>query len=338
MAKSTHKVLIALNKITVMTTSDSKPSKSLTRTLKNFVKSRLLHSVFAGGQRLGFDILPRHFYSEIPDLKTLRSTTSWRKPYTMLGVLGSCTEEQLQWVKGVVTPELRSWLGRSDIHNQACLDNGEEGYGKIEAEFLHCFIKRYQPKTILQVGCGVSTAVCLRAASEISYQPRIICIEPYPTPFLKRSCEAGIIELIKMRLQDVDPVIMHELKAGDLLFVDSSHALGPAGEVTRIMLEFLPRLSVDMFAHFHDIYFPYDYQGGLLNDELFFQHETALLLAFLTLNPHYRIMGSLSMLHHKKQHDLTEIFPHYVPAKFIDGIKNTVGHFPSSIFIRRVLN
>jgi len=38
------------------------------RVFTNAVK-RLLARAFAVGQRLGVDILPRHFYSEIPDLR-----------------------------------------------------------------------------------------------------------------------------------------------------------------------------------------------------------------------------------------------------------------------------
>ena len=34
---------------------------------------RVLRKVFEAGQHLGFDILPRHFYSEIPDIRVLRA-------------------------------------------------------------------------------------------------------------------------------------------------------------------------------------------------------------------------------------------------------------------------
>lgn len=59
--------------------------------LKRFLKTRsknFLRSTFEIGQRFGIDILPRHFYSEIPDIRTLRGTTSWRKPRSFQGVLG----------------------------------------------------------------------------------------------------------------------------------------------------------------------------------------------------------------------------------------------------------
>ncbi len=255
----------------------------------------------------------------------------------MLGVIGVCLQEQLHWVEDIVTPELRARLRLSDIHRQACLDNGEDGYGPTEADFLRCFILRVKPKRIFQIGCGVSTAVCLRAAAETPYAPRVTCVEPYPSAFLRRSCNDGVIELVQQKLQDIDPAQVTELRDGDLFFVDSSHTLGPAGEVTRIVLEFLPRLSKGVFAHFHDIYFPYDYAGDVLENALFFPHESALLLAFLTLNPHYRILASLAMLHHGNREGLLKLFPHYVPASYVDGIEAGPGHFPSSIFIRRTM-
>jgi hypothetical protein len=318
-----------------MNPDTTKPRQPVSMRCKNLIKSQL-HFVFEIGQRFGFDILPRHFYSEIPDLRTLKNTTSWRSPFTMSGVLGASVDEQSAWAEEVVVPELRPRLAQGNILHQACLDNGEPGYGQIEAEFLHCFVKRYKPGKILQIGCGVSTAVCLRAALEISYQPRIICVEPHPTAFLRRSSKDGVIKLMEMKAQDIDLGILSQLGDGDLFFVDSSHTLGPAGEVTRIILEMLPRLGAGVFAHFHDVGFPYDYQAAVLEEDLFFPHETALLLAFLTLNPHFRIMASFSMLHHDKQESLRKLFPHYIPATFVDGIRTTEGHCPSSIFIRRI--
>jgi hypothetical protein len=49
-------------------------SSNLIRSLKNSSKM-LLRSVFEAGQRLGVDILPRHFYSEIPDIHALKTSS-----------------------------------------------------------------------------------------------------------------------------------------------------------------------------------------------------------------------------------------------------------------------
>ena len=56
--------------------------KSPVRRVKNRIKN-LMRTVFEMGQRFKLDILPRHFYSEIPDIRTLANTTQWRFPRSM---------------------------------------------------------------------------------------------------------------------------------------------------------------------------------------------------------------------------------------------------------------
>ena len=307
-------------------------------TLKRFIKTRsknFLRSAFEVGQRLRFDILPRHFYSEIPDIRTLRGTAPWRKPRSFQGLLGDI-DSQLAWIDAC-TNEYRGALKQFAIHNSAVGMNGsDEGYGEVEADFLYCFIRARRPKQIVQIGCGVSTAVCLLAARDEGYSPRIVCIEPYPTAFLERESKTGRIDLVPQKVQDVGYDCVHGLSAGDLFFVDSSHTLAPAGELNLIILEMLPRLAPGVYAHFHDIYFPYDYAPDLLSTALFFSHESALLYAFLLMNRSFEIAGSLSMLHHQRPDDLRKIFPDIRPTVFEDGLAVQSGQFPSAIFLRRL--
>jgi predicted O-methyltransferase YrrM len=307
-------------------------------TLKRFLKTRsknLLRSAFEIGQRFGIDILPRHFYSEVPDIRTLRGTTSWRKPRSFQGVLGDI-DSQVAWIDAC-TKDYRDALKRSAIHKSAVrMNTSDEGYGEVEADFLYCFIRARRPKQIVQIGCGVSTAVCLLAAKDEGYSPRMVCIEPYPTAFLQSESKAGHIDLVPQKVQDVGFECVQRLGAGDLFFVDSSHTLAPAGELNLIILEMLPRLAPGVYAHFHDIYFPYDYSPDLLSTALFFSHESALLYAFLLLNPSFEIAGSLSMLHHQRPGDLRRIFPDIRPTVFEDGLTVESGQFPSAIFLRRL--
>ena len=106
------------------------------------------------------------------------------------------------------------------------------------------------------------------------------------------------------------------LKPGDLLFVDSTHAVKPGGDVNYLILEVLPRLQAGVWVHFHDISFPYDYEPSLFKT-LFFWAESTLLQAFLACNPRYAIVLSLSMLHHARQTELKEILPSYQPCRWI---------------------
>jgi hypothetical protein len=302
------------------------------RRLKNLSKD-LLRKTFEVGQRFSVDILPRHFYSEIPDIRVLKNSTQWRSPRSFEGILGGI-DAQADWVDRC-TREYRSGLKGFQVHESAVKMNGsDEGYGEVEADFLYCFIRATKPARIVQVGCGVSTAVCLLAAKDEGYTPEITCIEPYPTDFLKRESEAGRLNLVSKKLEDVGPACVSSLGPGDLFFVDSSHTLGPAGEVNLIVLEILPRVAAGVYVHFHDIYFPYDYDPATLTSALFFQHETALLYSFLVLNERFEIAGSLAMLHHQRLDKLRQFFPDMNPAEFDGGLWTCDGQFPSSIFLR----
>ncbi|MFP5228624.1 MAG: class I SAM-dependent methyltransferase [Acidobacteriota bacterium] len=309
-------------------------AKTLKRKLKTDGK-KMLRRVFEIGQRLKLDILPRHFYSEIPDINVLRSTRQWRAPRSMAGVQ-SDLNAQAEWVESC-TRDYRASLRHWRIHRTAVEINGsDEGYGEVEADFLYSFIRRTKPPRILQIGCGVSTAVCLLAARDEGYEPEVICIEPYPTDYLKRESEAGRIRLIPRKVQDVGLECVTWLGEGDLFFVDSSHTLAPAGEVNLIILELLPRLATGTYVHFHDITFPYDYGSDLLSSGLFFWHETALLYAFLLMNPHFEIAASLAMLHHLRPNHLARCFPDMRQRPFEEGLSVGEGQFPSSIYLLRI--
>jgi hypothetical protein len=317
----------------VEVTRPLQPSESqVKRRLKNGGKL-VLRQIFEVSQRLGFDVLPRHFYSEIPDIRQLRRDRAWRAPFSMDGINGAL-EQQLDFVRES-TSRYRKQLAELHVHRTAVKMNGsDEGYGEIEADFLYCFIRHHRPMTIIQVGCGVSTAVCLLACRDEKYKPRIICIEPYPAQFLQDSHTSGAIELITQKVQDVNPAYFSRLERGDLFFIDSSHTLGPCGEVSRIVLSVLPRLTPGAFVHFHDIWFPYDYCPHVLTSDLFFLHETPLLYAFLCMNNRYSVAASLSQLFHSNKPELKQCFPGMIPAEFEDGLMVKPGHHPSSIYLR----
>lgn len=308
---------------------------TLKRTLKTLAK-RILHLVFTGGQRLGVDVLPRHFYSEVPDIRKLSADSEWRRPYTMTGVYGVGIHEQSEALRSLCAAEVIAELAQRDVHAEACRMNGEAGFGAIEAECLYAYVRTRTPPRILQIGCGVSTAVCLLAASQAGYKPEIVCVEPYPTGFLRKQSEANAIRLVQARAQTLDAAHVESLEEGSLFFVDSTHALGPSGEVTRIILEMLPRLKKGVGVHFHDIRFPYDYDRRLLTEALCFQHESPLLHAFLCYNSRFRIDFCMSMLHYHAKGVLRECFPRYVPATEVDGLESTPGHFPSSLYLKVV--
>ncbi len=309
------------------------------RVVKKFFKNKY-RSIFEFGQKFGINILPQHFYSTIPDIRYLKQNDFWLGRGSMIGVEMNSLDEQLQLAKTCCAVEKHRELSLKNIYGKAVSENGEEGgFGVVEAEFLHCFIKFYKPKKIAQVGCGVSTAVILNAASEINHSIELTCVEPYPSQYLSDKNNANEISLIVKKAQEVDIEVYTQLSEGDMLFIDSTHAVKPGSEVNFLMFEILPRLKKGTVVHFHDIYFPFDYGRNLLSNDLFFWQENSLLHAFLIGNKKFKIMICQSMLHYKWTNELREIFTNYIPQENYYGLakgKIAGKHFPASVYLKVV--
>src|SRR5437870_4072696 len=153
--------------------------RRIERKIRNGTKV-ILHSLFVTGQKFGLDILPRHFYSNIPNIRELRNTSAWRAARSMVGIAGSDLDGQLAFARDCCSPDLRERLRCSSVYDPACKENGE-GYGPVESDFLFCFISTKRPKRIIQIGAGLSTALILQALEEANCEAEIVCIDPYPT-------------------------------------------------------------------------------------------------------------------------------------------------------------
>ena len=301
------------------------------------LRNRLLRRALELGQRVGVDITPHHFYSNVPDLRVLANDPSWRAPRSMAGVRGTDVDAQLAFLRGIFSESVTQILSARDIHREACTANGEIGYGPVEAQVLFAFVATHRPKRIVQVGSGVSTAVCLAAARAFGIALEITCIDPFPTDYLRARAEAGEIRLLAEPAQRVDLAEFTALGDGDLLFVDSTHTVKPGSEVNRLILDVLPLLGKGVLVHVHDVYFPYDYGRDVLSSELFFWNESVLLHAFLIDNSRVEIAASCSMLHHARSAELARIVPRYTPQPMVDGLArdgSISGDFPSSTYLR----
>lgn len=286
------------------------------------------------GLHLGIMVLPKHYYVPIPDLHELRRTRSrWARRSAMYGVHVDL-DGQVRELHRLVLPFEEEYRGNDAFHSATAGACGP-GFGYIEAQALHGVIRGLKPRRVIEIGSGVST-YCMLAASgynAVEGAPaQITCIEPYPSPWLK----GAPVALMRERVEDVDAAVFDELDEGDLLFVDSTHTVRTGGDVVRIVLEILPRLRPGVVVHFHDIYFPYDFQRDA--DRSIFQWmETALLHAFLIDNARASILFCLSHLHYDRPDVLRRVFPEYTPEADADGLRverhETQQHFPSSLYL-----
>jgi glycosyltransferase involved in cell wall biosynthesis len=203
---------------------------------------------------------------------------------------------------------LHSLQGRHSRGRTFSYSNGYCGPG--DAEALYCMIRHFKPRTIVEVGCGQSTVVAHFAiadakAEDSRYSCRQICYEPYENPWLE---DLGV-EIKRELIEKSDLSLFRSLSPGDIVFIDSSHALRPMGDVEFEFLHILPNLPKGVIVQVHDIFSPRDYPAQWLNVERRFWNEQYLLEAFLSFNREFEIICSLNQLMHLGLPQFKRAFP-----------------------------
>ena len=123
----------------------------------------------------------------------------------------------------------------------------------LDAAVAYALVRERKPQHIIEVGSGHSTRVLSRALGGVG---EIVAIDPAP--------RADIIDLPGVRvvpstLQAAPPSLFDGLKAGDALFIDSSHILMPGSDVDILLNRVLPSAPAGLMVHIHDIFLPFDY-------------------------------------------------------------------------------
>lgn len=295
--------------------------------MRDFLKN-CTYSLFRRAQRIGVNIMPNHFYVPIADVNALAADRDhWARPSLMTGIAIDA-DAQVRKLRSTVLP-YQSEYADNAAYREGIAGRFGPGYGPIEAQALHGYLRHLKPKTVIEVGAGVSTHCMLSAMKD--HPAKHICIEPYPSDFLR---SIGV-ELHEQRVETMDPSFFDRLEAGDFLFIDSSHAVRAGGDVLFLYLEVLPRLKPGVHVHIHDVYLPYNYNRTILLTYMQWS-ETALLQALLVNNSRLSIAFSLSLLHYSKPDALREVFPGYTPQADRNGLVDSMsgdGHFPSSIYL-----
>ena len=288
----------------------------------------VLRRVFRLSDRLGVHVLPKHYYSPVADRTWLQAHPElWRRPLALDWDL----DAQLEWLARVCGEHLEEVRGL-EFFDELVAEGFGPGYGPIEAQILHCFVRAEAPRRILEIGGGVTTAVMARAAALNETESRITTVEPSPRERL-RQLEG--VEVVARLAQDAPQELFDELGEGDLLFVDSSHAVRTGSELAQLYLERIPRFARGVTIHVHDIYLPYLYAPSLFH-EPFDPQETTLVAALLEGNASLEVLCCESALHHERADELRKLLPDYRPQPVHAGLADpgAAGHFPSSLWIR----
>lgn len=170
---------------------------------------------------------------------------------------------------------------------------GNRMFGPGDAGVYRGILRLLRPSTILEIGSGYSTALALdesRAAPELDGL-RITCVEPSPQHLLGllKVGDMARLTLLRSPVQDVDLSVFDQLRADDVLFIDSTHVVKAGSDVSWLFLRILPRLAPGVVVHVHDIFWPFEYPASWLVERRDWT-EAYLVHAFLSGNDSWEIL------------------------------------------------
>lgn len=276
---------------------------------------------YATGQAYSQGFLPisSHFYQPIPDINELQKSNAWDKARNLPNNKLDLSDYSSNY-STITTPfaaECNWPINPTGDSTQYYVDNGAFTFGC--ASTLHCYIRYLKPKKIIEIGSGnssrvINSALALNGTKE-SIAAEYIIIDPYSSvnPIDFTQCS----KVIRREVQSVPLETFRELNAGDILFIDSSHASKIGSDVNFLFLEVLPILKEGVVVHFHDIPMPFEYGKKYTTSDNFrvFWNESYLLEAFLLFNDKYRITVPMAFLQAFNMNLLLQQFPQ---AKGID--------------------
>jgi hypothetical protein len=294
----------------------------------------LFSRIFALCERLGFHITRNHFYEPIPDTRTLKDQL-WLRQSQLIGI-NINEQKQVEMINQFLRfkNEYDNFpKNRTSKAWQFYANNPH--FGPVDAEVLYCMIRHFQPKKIIEIGCGYSTYLSAEAVlknkDENGFRADLIAVDPHPNGVLK-SGFPGLSRLITKKIEDVDLEEYKALRENDILFIDSSHVLKIGNDVHHEYLEILPRLNKGVIVHIHDIFYPCEYPKMWVLKMRRFWNEQYLVQAFLAFNNAFEVLWCGSYMRLKHSDKLADAFASYNRAT----VWSTYRPGATSLWIRKI--
>jgi hypothetical protein len=250
-----------------------------------------------------------HYYSPMYDTRELANQRETLWPSTPPQTIGLDWRDtdQLRMCREVFAQQQHLHFVDNPTDDPYEYYTHNDFYPALDAWVLEGILQHFRPQQMIEVGCGFSTLVSARVNREqLDGEMHLTCIEPYPRQFLNGV--PGVSALRVERVQDTPLGVFAELRANDILFIDTSHTVKTGGDVNWIYHEIIPRLAPGVVIHLHDIFLPREYPEPWVM-EGWGWNEAYLVRSFLSFNAAFEILwGTQYMLEQHKQ-DVFAAFP-----------------------------
>ena len=245
---------------------------------------------------------PGHFYSSQPDLAEIRAEADrvWPDAVDIIGI-DLHIDAQLALLKSL-EPELAWWpYHRRRDAKKLRYHPDNDYFGNTDGQTLAALLRRHKPRRYVEIGSGWSSALVLDLMDrDPQVRPEVRFVEPYPERLLSllKPGDLDRVQLLEERAQDLDLELFHELAAGDVLVVDSTHVSKIGSDVNRLIFDVFPRLARGVIVHVHDVLYPFEYPPEWIFEGRAW-NEAYLLRALLTENPRWEVLLWPAQLWHQ---------------------------------------
>jgi predicted O-methyltransferase YrrM len=281
------------------------------------------------------DFLPGHFYSPIPNLRDALNSITTDQTGAVMAMpainVNEAKQTRLMELFSQFYPEL-PFPDKPTEGARYYLDNPFFSYG--DGIILYCLMRQFQPRRIVEVGSGFSSAAMLDVNDWFfGRKLQFTFIEPSPERLnsLLSDRDKNSCTIVANNVQHLERDVFQSLDENDFLFVDSSHVGKTGSDVLHLLFRILPSLQKGVIVHFHDIVWPFEYPKSWLQEGRAW-NETYFLRAFLEYNSAFEVLFFNSFMAMQCRDILTSKIPRVLsPSSFDETIPN------SSLWLRKVI-
>ena len=302
----------------------------------------LLHKT--GNFRFIYPFTPGHYYSPLPDYKEVLA----RSQVLLDRDTAECSGINLREEAQLKLLESFSYY-YSDVPfptqpgetTRYYYENGWFGYA--DAITLYSILRHYEPRSVIEIGSGFSSAVMLDVNDLfLKNKVRFTFVEPNPKRLfgLLTREDKDRHTVLQKQVQDVPLEVFRTLSANDILFIDSSHVVKLGSDVGHILFNILPELRPGVIIHFHDIFWPFEYPKEWTLVGIAW-NESYLLRSFLQFNEAFEIMYFNSFIAKRYTDVLREKMPlctRELRSSLVPTEPSTLGLYtaPSSLWLKKM--
>lgn len=231
---------------------------------------------------------PGHYYSPVPDVKEL-SGKSWQATSLPPSVEWSAAD-QLALFRSFTKLYPDFPFRNSRKAKEYAFEVPDSFFTIADTFHTWTILQTLRPRNIIEVGSGYSTVFLLDYFSLHQPSGKLWTIDPDPSRLnsLKYVFSNGL-EVLAEEVQNIDLSVYKNLKANDVLFIDSSHISKAGSDLNYILFNVLPYLEKGVYIHVHDCYFPLEYTKDLIIEHKYAWNEAYLWKAFLMNNKEFTI-------------------------------------------------